>query len=56
MIVFNYSKSHTKNKTMKYLGKTISGAEGGFDTYGHSAKELVKILNEWKEKYSKTSQ
>jgi len=51
-VVFNYSKNHTRNKTMKYLGRAISGVEGGCDTLGHPSKEMVKVFNEWKAKYS----
>lgn len=50
MVVFNYSQDHSKFQTGKNMARTLTGAEGALpDTYGKSAEELVKLLNEWKE-------
>ncbi len=56
-VVFNYRKnSDSENVTLdmsKKMAKSISGFEGGLpNTYKKSAKDLAKILNEWRERYS----
>lgn len=54
MVVFNYASSHTKFKTGKKITKTLTGIDGALpDTYGKSAENLAKLLNDRKEKFSK---
>jgi len=54
MVVFNYSQEHSKYEVGKKIAKIMAGVEGALpDTYGKSAEELAKLLNEWKEKFSK---
>jgi hypothetical protein len=51
-IVFDFNERYKKHKTGKIISKGLSGSHGALPTtYGLKAKELLKILNEWKHQY-----
>jgi hypothetical protein len=51
-VMFDYKESHSKHETGKLISKGLSGSHGALPTtYGLKATELLKILNEWKNKY-----
>ena len=51
-VMFDYNASHKKQVTGKLISKGLSGSHGALPTtYGLKATELVKIMNEWKDKY-----
>jgi len=51
-VMFDYNESHKKQETGKLISKELSGSHGALpSTYGLKASELLKILNEWKNKY-----
>ena len=51
-VMFDYVNGHNKQVTGKLIAKQLSGNHGALPTtYGLKAIELLKILNEWKNKY-----
>lgn len=51
MVMYDFSHNYTKYEVGKKIAKTLSGSEGALpNTYGMKAKELVKLMNEWKKK------
>ncbi len=49
MVIFNYTPGHPHFETARRIAKNLIGTEGALpDTYGKSADELAKLLNEWK--------
>lgn len=51
-VMFDYVDGHKKYHTGKFIAKELSGSHGALPTtYGFKATELLKILNEWKNKY-----
>ena len=51
-IKFDFVDDHKKHETGKLIAKHLSGNHGALPTtYGLKATELLKILNEWKNKY-----
>lgn len=55
-VMFDYVDGHKKYQTGKFIAKELSGSHGALPTtYGFKATELLKILNEWKNKYGAQS-
>jgi len=51
-VMFDYNENYKKYETGKLIAKELSGSHGALPTtYGQKATELLKILNEWKNKY-----
>lgn len=51
-VMFDYIDGHNKHETGKLIAKGLSGSHGALPTtYGLKATELLRILNEWKNKY-----
>ncbi len=51
-IKFDFVDDHKEHMTGKIIAKQLSGNHGALPTtYGLEASELLKILNEWKNKY-----
>lgn len=52
LVVFNYGPAHHSYEWIKKANRMVGDFEGGLpDTYGLSADELVRLLNEWRERY-----
>ena len=50
-VKFDYVDGHSKHTAGKLIAKQLSGNHGALpSTYGLKANELLKILNEWKNK------
>jgi hypothetical protein len=53
MVGFNYKRGFAPQSVALKLAVQLSGFEGGLpDTYGKSAEDLVRVLNEWRGRYS----
>ena len=53
-ILLDYVDNHNKYQTGKKIAKVLSGSDGGIpQLYGCSQIELLEILTEWKNEYSK---
>lgn len=51
MVVFDFSQEHKKYNVGKKVAKFLAGNEGALpDTYGMKAKDLSKLMNDWKSK------
>lgn len=52
-VMFDYVDSHKKHTIGKYISKEMSGSHGALpSTYGMKATELLKLMNEFKQRYA----
>ena len=52
LVVFDFSREYDKQEIVREIAKNLSGSQGGIpDIYKVKSEELVKLLNQWKEKY-----
>lgn len=51
-VMFDYIDNHKKHSTAKIFSKQLSGSHGALpSTYGLKATELIRLMNEWKNRY-----
>jgi hypothetical protein len=49
---FNFDLDYPRNVTARRVNRSLTGADAGLaDTYGLSADELAKLMNEWLNRY-----
>jgi len=55
MVMITFAPTYQRGRTARAVADALTGGEGGLpDTYGHSAKELAALLNEWRARYAVT--
>jgi hypothetical protein len=53
MVGFNFKRGFAPQSILRKLAVGLSGFEGSLpDTYGKSAEDLVRVLEEWRGRYS----
>lgn len=53
-VMYDYSTDYKKQKVARDIAQYVAGTEGMLSgSYGKKPEELVVLLNEWREKYSK---
>jgi hypothetical protein len=53
MVLITYAPSYARLRKARAVSSALTGAEGALpDTYGHSAKQLAALLNEWRARHA----
>jgi hypothetical protein len=55
MVMITFAPTYARGRTARAVADALTGGEGGLpDTYGHSAKDLAALLNDWRARYAVT--